>query len=500
MQILKNYFTACAEVTGEMQGHELPLVEGEVPAELKGVLFRNGNGRFGQHGTGYDHFFDGDGMILRFDFKNGKIAYSNRYVRTREYLEEEKAGKILYRNFGTNIPGGFLKNFMKVKFKNTANTNIIWHGGKLLALWEGGVPHQLDPHSLETLSRYTFGGRLLNRFSRIDYLMNPELAFSAHPKVHPATGELYNFGLAQGSKNRLMIYRVSPEGALYEPASVELPELTFVHDFVLTASGRMVFLLPPVNFQLLKTFTGFLSPVDSISMQKDRPVKILVIKDGEVEAQLETSFNFTFHHANAFEEEGKIMIDSMSMDTFPTGTSPRKSAETGDFNNPAAMLTRYTLHLESGKVDREQLSDHPGEFPQVHPGLGGYRHRYIWGAGTVPGNAGGLFQHLVKYDVETRTVQAKDFYPSLLGEPVFVPCHGSNQEDEGFLLMMSFEPDRQQTFLHVLDAKTLQQHARLLLPHNVPLGFHGTFVESFENPAKTVNFESRNYVANSGGE
>jgi carotenoid cleavage dioxygenase len=33
---------------------------------------------------------------------------------------------------------------------NTANTSVIVHGDKLLALWEGGSAYALDPATLET--------------------------------------------------------------------------------------------------------------------------------------------------------------------------------------------------------------------------------------------------------------------------------------------------------------------------------------------------------------
>ena len=62
------------------------------------------------------------------------------------------SGRMLYRGFGTNLPGGFFANALRMRFKNAANTSVVWHGGKLLALWEGGLPHRLDPTTLDTLS------------------------------------------------------------------------------------------------------------------------------------------------------------------------------------------------------------------------------------------------------------------------------------------------------------------------------------------------------------
>lgn len=72
-------------------------------------------------------------------------------------MPEEAAGRILFRNFGMPIPGGILRNLLRLKFKNTANTSVVMPGGSLLALWEGGLPHRLDPETLETLGAHDYG-------------------------------------------------------------------------------------------------------------------------------------------------------------------------------------------------------------------------------------------------------------------------------------------------------------------------------------------------------
>jgi all-trans-8'-apo-beta-carotenal 15,15'-oxygenase len=72
-----------------------------------------------------------------------------RFVRTEEYTAEDAVDKILYRStFGTQPAIPLLKklfntdwapsNFMNLKLKNNANTNVIYHGGKLLVLFEAG--------------------------------------------------------------------------------------------------------------------------------------------------------------------------------------------------------------------------------------------------------------------------------------------------------------------------------------------------------------------------
>ena len=62
-----------------------------------------------------------------------------------------------------------------------ANTNIIWHGGKLLALEEGHAPFELDPISLASVGSHDYAGKLQG-------------PMTAHPKVDHETGEMLFFG------------------------------------------------------------------------------------------------------------------------------------------------------------------------------------------------------------------------------------------------------------------------------------------------------------------
>ena len=127
-------------------------IEGKIPEELYGTLFRNGPGLLEVNGHSIHHPFDGDGMISAIAFNNGRAHFRNRFVRTEGFIAEQEAGKILYRGvFGTQKPGGWLANAFDLKLKNIANTNVIYWGGKLLALWEAAEPYRLDPKTLNTI-------------------------------------------------------------------------------------------------------------------------------------------------------------------------------------------------------------------------------------------------------------------------------------------------------------------------------------------------------------
>ena len=173
---LDNYLRSNGTVHDEREA-TLRIAEGALPPSLRGVLYRNGPGKMEVFGTRYDHPFDGDGMVTRLSFDGRAVHYRNRFVRTAEYAAESRAGRMLYRSFGTNLPGGFRRNFLNLRFKNAANTSVVLHAGKLLALWEGGQPHALDPGITSALCRSA--GKLAAVGVATSVLTGKPLAFQA---------------------------------------------------------------------------------------------------------------------------------------------------------------------------------------------------------------------------------------------------------------------------------------------------------------------------------
>ncbi len=478
--ILSSYFSANRCVEKEFANEPLP-VKGQIPAALRGTLYRNGNGRFVHQGIPYDHLFDGDGMIASFTLSDAGIQYSNRYVRTREFVAEEQAGKMLYRGFGINLPGGIRTNFMKMRFKNTANTSLIWHAGQLLALWEGGLPHRIDPQTLDTLDRYDYGGVLQNRFSPIDRLINPELPFSAHPKVHPDTGVLHNFGTAAGMRQRLVMYEVQPDGQARISQTIPLSELIFTHDFVLTQSGYRIFFLTPVSFDVFRAFTGLSSPVASIRVDRRKPTKVLVVApDGRLTA-LETDFCFVFHFVNGYEQSDRhLVVDALTLPDFPSAESTKGFLRGEVSDDLKGQVWRYRLDLERGRIERERLTGFGAELPNHHPGRQGRPYRYAWSISSPDLPERPILDGLLKLDVQSGETAFRDLRGSLPGEPLFVPAPEGRTEDEGWLLYTLFDAEQQKTELVIADAANLSTLATARLPYNIPLGFHGLWLQEGE--------------------
>ena len=451
----------------------LDIVEGRVPDRLQGTLYRNGPGRLAVYGTRLTHPFDGDGMVSRFRFEAGRITYRNRYVRSDEFKAEHKAGRALYRNFGTNLPGGLRRNFLRLKFKNPANTSVLFHGGQLLALWEGGQPHALDPVTLETLGRFDYDGRL--KSEGLARWLAPEPPLSAHPRRCHRTGEVWNFGLQVAPQPTLRLYRIGADGTLVSTRQLRLPRMAFMHDFVLT-ERHAVFFVTPVQFDVARALIGLKSPVESIHRTPGEPTEILLVpRDGGPPRwiRLDDGF-FLFHLFNGYEADGRIVVDGCRMDDFPGGTVDLADVEAvRQVTLDPGYPTRWRIDLESGAVEAERISEVAMELPTIDDRKSAGRHRYGYATARLR-EGPPLYTGLARIDFLTGEVTTRDLAPDLVGEPMFLPL--GPDETDGVIATVVYRAHDRISELQLLDPHSFEPVARARLPHHQPPGFHGDFV------------------------
>ena len=451
----------------------LDVIEGAIPLAMRGVLFRNGPGRFERAGVPYGHIFDGDGFLLRFGFEGDRVMYRSRYVRTREYIEEEKAGKILYRGFGTNIPGGAWKNAFDLKFKNAANTSVAFHGGKLFALWEGGAPYEIDPTTLHTIGPWDGQGKLVRKKNFMTPITGKYIPFSAHPRRDLESGALLNFGSVIDPRGaKLMQYKVDAEGNMSDPTSIDLTETIFLHDFVLTPKYR-VYLLCKTVLDMNTTLLGK-TTVDTGFKFTDAPTIVLVVpRFGGDPIRLEMPPCFVFHFTNAFEDGKHILVDGFKFLEYPRLSSPHEKGEPRD-HSMGPFFTRFIIDLEKQTVEQATLGPNLGELPSINPGHHGYAYRYAWSPSTPVGSNNSSFTGIARFDTETKTSTYRELN-ALVGEALFVPNPNGSDEDDGWVTTLGYVPELHCSDLFVLNARTLDTVCRMRLPHHVPPGFHGTW-------------------------
>ncbi|HEY1615030.1 MAG TPA: carotenoid oxygenase family protein, partial [Rhizomicrobium sp.] len=217
-----------APVRSEDDFAELPLT-GKFPAALSGTFYRNGpNPQFEPRDA--HHWFAGDGMIHAFTLAGGRASYRNRYVRTPKWTLEHEAGGALFGTFGNPMTGD---PSVHGKDSGVANTNIVWHAGKLLALEEGHQPFAIDPRTLAPEGYVPYAGAAHR--------------FTAHPKTDPETGELVFFGYMAGDgffSNKVAYGTVDRSGTVTRLDTFEAPFTSMIHDFFVTRNHVAFPVLP----------------------------------------------------------------------------------------------------------------------------------------------------------------------------------------------------------------------------------------------------------------
>jgi carotenoid cleavage dioxygenase len=424
--------------------HELP-VTGVIPPDLDGRLLRNGpNPAVVPTDESEYHWFAGDGMIHAVSLSGGRATgYRNRWVRTRA----------LAAKLETVPPAG-----PSEPLDGPANTHVIRHGGRTLALVESGFPHSLSP-DLGRAKVYDFDGGLAS-------------PMTAHPKLDPATGELVFFGSDVFGPPFLRYHVVDGAGVLIRTEEIDIPRATMMHDFGVTAT-RAVFLDLPVVFDLGLASTGRSLPYRWMPDAGAR-IGVMPRAGGNDDIRwIGIDPVYVFHVLNCYDDGDLVVLDVLRYDQ-AFDTAPGESIA-----SDLPVLARWTVDPTAGRVSERRLDDTPAEFPRIDPAVAGLPHRY--GYCTRLGDEAqnpaqlGLLKYDLQRDESTRFEPGEHRYP---GEAVFVRAADGAAEDEGWVLSVVYDATRDASDLVILDATSFAGPpvAVVHLPARVPFGFHGSWV------------------------
>ncbi len=435
---------------------DLP-VTGEIPAALAGAFYRNGPNPQFDPGPGY-HWFGGDGMIHAFFVEGGKVRYRNRWVRTPKWEVEHAAGRRLFGTFGNPMESD---PSVIDKDSGVANTNILWHAGRLLALEEGHAPFELDPLTLEPRG----------------YLESYRGRVTAHPKLDPETGEMVWFGYSTGAAplNSQLSYGVTDKtGAVVRRDDFEAPYSSMVHDFLVTRN-HVLFPILPLTGSLERAMRG--GPAYAWEPDKGAFVGVMA-RDAAVSTirWFETEACYVFHPMNAWEEGGKIFADVMEYPTAPL--FPNADGSRND--NQGAKLVRWTLDLAgaSNKAARTPLDDMAGEFPRFDERFAGLAYRHGWFAANRQDTGDVSFDAIAHVDVKSGARKLFELPAGdAAGEPIFIPRSQSAAEGDGWLIAVVYRGGADTSDFLVFEAQDIAAGpiATAALPRRVPFGFHGNW-------------------------
>ncbi|KAH0728270.1 hypothetical protein KY284_004135 [Solanum tuberosum] len=478
---------------------DLPVI-GHLPECLNGEFVRVGpNPKFAPV-AGY-HWFDGDGMIHGLQIKDGKATYVSRFVRTSRLKQEEFFGGAKFMKIG-DLKGLFglfsvyiymLREKLKVLDTSyghgTANTAMIYHHGKLLALHEGDKPYVvkiLEDGDLQTLGMLDYDKRLQH-------------PFTAHPKVDPVTGEMFTFGYSQTPP--FATYRViSKDGVMQDPVPITIPASVMMHDFAITENYAIMMDLPlyfrPKEMVKKKQLAYSFDPTKKARFG----VLPRYAKNESLIKWFELPNCFIFHNANAWEEGDDVVLITSRLQNpdLDAIKGTEKEEQRDGFTNE---LYEMRFNMKSGLASQKKLSEAAVDFPRINENYTGRKQRYVYG--TILNNVAQI-TGVIKFDLhaEPETGKTKlevggnvpgifDLGPGRFGsEAIFVPRQPGTEceEDDGYLILFVHDENTGKSSVNVIDAKTMSAEpvAVVELPKRVPFGFHAFFVteEQIQEQAK----------------
>ncbi len=434
-------------------------VTGEIPAGLRGKFIQNGpNPRFAP--VARYHMFDGDGMLHAIDFRDGSVAYKNRWIRTPMLEAEISAGRALYPGLADvmNFPDPALIGDAG-PIKNPANTHIIRHAGRMFALYETGMPVEVT-EELETLGIRDFDGKL-------------PCGITAHPRIDPQTQQMFFFAYSP-IPPFLRYFVADAEGNLVHAIELDIPAATMIHDFLIT-DEHAVFLDSPLRFDMEAFANG--GPMVKYSPEGGTRLGVIP-RFGQPDdiTWYEIENGHVQHFWNAWHEDGVVELSGTFNSNPEFGMDTDDDLEESSASAQAGVATRFKVDLGTGEASVERFDDMEGDFCRFNEDRNGSRTRYHYMSGfRGERSLIGQFDTVVKYDDQTNQrwtwFSGKDHH---VGEGVFAPDPNGTAEDDGWLLLTDHDHAANTTDVCVFDAQNVEAGpiARVHMPQKIPFGFH----------------------------
>ncbi|GFE71985.1 carotenoid oxygenase family protein [Chroococcus sp. FPU101] len=469
MEIAPYHLGFCATAQ-ENELKALPI-QGSIPQWLTGSLIRTGPGTLKVGQQSYHHWFDGLAMLRKFSFKDGQVCFANRFLKSQAYQEAIAKGKISRGEFGTTARHSLLERLSDPlpRLTDNATVNITMQGECFTSVTESPFPIVFDPETLNTIEQFHYQDHVLGQIT------------TAHPHFDYQENAVYSYLVNLVPRCSYSIYRMDAYSHQRQLiSSVRVKQPAYMHTFAMTEHYLLLVEFPLFLSRLSLMFSG--KPyIENYQWKPEKGTRFLIIskENGKVIHSAQSEPFFAFHHVNAFELDGEVIVDLVA---YPDSSVIQSLYLESLLHQreqviAAGELRRYHVPLNNAIADYEVLTSEPIELPRInYQRCNTHPYQFVYGVGSS--ESGNFIDQLVKVDVQNGTNQlwhSHDCYP---GEPVFVAAPNAIFENEGIILSVVLNVQAENSFLLVLDAQSWNELARVKLPYHLPFDFHGQYFET----------------------
>jgi carotenoid cleavage dioxygenase-like enzyme len=450
-------------------------VEGTIPTEINGAFFRAVPDPAFAPKFPDDSILSADGMIGAFYFENGAVDHNLKYLRTPRYEAERKARRALFGRYRNPYSDDAEVRGID---RAVANTTPVWHGGRLFMTKEDALAYEVNPHTLETIGAWNYGGKLRSQ------------TMTAHPRIDPVTGEMFMFGYeASGLATTDVSYFIADrDGNLKSEQWFKAPYCSLMHDFGLTEK-HVVFPVFPTKSDLERLKKGGVHWMHDQEGESWVGIMPRYGKTEEMRWFKGPKGVFAFHYMNSFDEGNLVHLDVSLADTQPF---PFIRVASGIHRAPQDVkysAERWTFDLSKpGDTFTSRPLCPPGDLPRIRDADMGRPYNHLWMPtmdpnGTPPllgGPVGAQFNALIHVELNTGRVAGVGFGPaSDVNEPVHVPS--TKPGHDGWLILTidrEIDADHHESELLILEAANINAPpvARVKLPVPLHPQIHGCWV------------------------
>ncbi|XP_043718026.1 carotenoid cleavage dioxygenase 7, chloroplastic [Telopea speciosissima] len=513
----------------------LRIIDGSIPHDFpSGTYYLIGPGLFSDDHGSTVHPLDGHGYLRAFtiDGQKGEVRFMARYVETEAQREERDretgSWRFTHRGPFSVLRGG--KKILNTKvMKNVANTTVLKWGKRLLCLWEGGQPYEIEPTTLDTIGMFNpldgcdslpfisnsngdvwdVAALLLKPILYGVFKMPPKRLLS-HYKIDAERKRLLILSCNAEDmllpRNNFTFYEFDINFNLLQKQEFNIPDHLMIHDWAFTNSHYILFgnRVKIDGAGSMRAVLGLSPMISALSVNPSKsttPIYLLPrslnsVNKGRnwrvpIEAPLQI---WLLHVGNAFEQKDKNGVLEVQVQAVTCSYQWFNFIEMFGYNwqsgklDPSFMnaregeeellphLIKVSIKLDANGLQQKCLVEplnhwsRPSDFPVVNPTFTGHGNTYLYA--STSSDSRRIFPYfpfdtVIKSNLSTKAVSTWSVGSRrFIGEPVFV--HNGSEEDNGYLLVVEYAVSIQKCYLVVLNAKRIGEVDALVARLEVP--------------------------------